>query len=89
MIVAGLNPVCTDAVALAVMNFDPMGDRGSPPFEDADSTLRLAEDIGIGTRDLKRIEVIGAPIKSAMVDFAKIRAARQAKQLQEESGRRG
>jgi len=89
VIVAGLNPVCTDAVALAVMNFDPMGDRGSPPFEKCDSTLRLAEDIGIGTRDLKRIEAIGAPIKSSLVDFAKIRAARQAKQLQEISGSRG
>jgi hypothetical protein len=74
---------------LAVMNFDPMGDRGSPPFENTDSTLKLAEDIGIGTRDLKRIEVIGAPITSSMVDFAKIRAARQAIQLQQQSGKRG
>jgi uncharacterized protein (DUF362 family) len=89
VIVAGMNPVCTDAVALAVMNFDPMGDRGSPPFENTDSTLKLAEDIGIGTRDLKRIEVIGAPITSSMVDFAKIRAARQAIQLQQQSGKRG
>jgi len=36
VIVAGLNPICTDAVMLAVMGFDPMGDRGSPPFEDCD-----------------------------------------------------
>jgi uncharacterized protein (DUF362 family) len=76
VIVAGLNPVCTDAVGMAVMNFDPMGDRGSPPFENCDSTLKLAEDVGIGTRDLKRIEVVGTPIKTAMFDFAKIRAAR-------------
>ena len=78
VIVAGMNPVCTDAVSLALMNFDPMGDRGSAPFEDCDSTLKLAEDVGIGTRDLKRIEVIGAPINTAMFDFAKIRAARRA-----------
>ena len=89
VIVAGLNPVCTDAVSMAVMNFDPMGDRGSPPFEDSDSTLKLAEDIGIGTRDLKRIEVIGAPIHSSMVDFAKIRAERRAKLLQQQSDTRG
>jgi len=76
VIVAGLNPVCTDAVSLAVMNFDPMGDRGSPPFENCDSTLKLAEEAGIGTRDLKRIEVVGVPIKSAMFDFAKLRAAK-------------
>jgi hypothetical protein len=73
-----MNPVCTDAVSLALMNFNPMGDRGSAPFEDCDSTLKLAEDVGIGTRDLKRIEVIGAPINTAMFDFAKIRAARRA-----------
>jgi uncharacterized protein (DUF362 family) len=89
VIVAGMNPVCTDAVAMALMNFDPMGDRGSPPFENCDSTLKLAEDIGIGTRDLKRIEVIGAPIRSSLVDFAKIRAERRAKLLQQQSDTRG
>ena len=78
VIVAGLNPVCTDAVAMALMNFDPMGGRGSPPFEDCDSTLKLAEDVGIGTRDLKRIEVVGTPIHDAVFDYAKIRAARRA-----------
>jgi hypothetical protein len=74
VIVAGLNPICTDAVTLAVMGFDPMGDRGSPPFEDCDSTLKLAEDVGIGTRDLKRIEVVGASIASVKYDFATLRA---------------
>jgi uncharacterized protein (DUF362 family) len=69
VILAGLNPVNTDAVALAVMGFDPMADRGTPPFETADSTLRLAEDIGIGTRDLKRIEVVGTPISEARFDY--------------------
>jgi uncharacterized protein (DUF362 family) len=78
VIVAGLNPVCTDAVSMAAMNFDPMGERGSPPFEDCDSTLKLAEDVGIGTRDLKRIEVAGASIASVRFDFAKLRAARRA-----------
>ena len=76
ILVAGLNPVRTDAVGMATMNFDPMGDRGSPPFEQCDSTLKLAEDTGIGTRDLKRIEVVGAPIASVMFDFAKLRAAK-------------
>jgi uncharacterized protein (DUF362 family) len=89
VIVAGLNPVCTDAVTMALMNFDPMGDRGSAPFEECDSTLKLAEDVGIGTRDLKRIEVIGAPIASAMFDYAKIRAARRGNLQQRQPGRRG
>ncbi len=56
---AGTNAVCVDAVGAAVMGFDPMADRGTAPFEICDSTLRLAEELGVGTRDLKRIEVIG------------------------------
>ena len=38
---------------MGVMGFDPMADRGTPPFETCDNTLRLAEDAGLGTRDLK------------------------------------
>jgi uncharacterized protein (DUF362 family) len=78
LIVAGTNPVTTDAVSMALMGFDPMADRGTPPFERCDSTLRLAEDAGIGTRDLKRIEVIGTPIAQATFDFAAIRVKRRA-----------
>ena len=48
VIVAGTNPVTTDAVCMAVMGFDPMADRGTPPFETCDSTLQLAEEVGIG-----------------------------------------
>jgi uncharacterized protein (DUF362 family) len=71
VLVAGLNPVCTDAVSMAVMGFDPMGDRSKAPFEHCDSTLRLAEELGVGTRDLRRIEVIGTPIGEARFDFRK------------------
>ena len=78
VIVAGLNCVNTDAVCMGVMNFDPMADRGTPPFETSDSTLRLAEDAGLGTRDLKRIEVIGTSIVQARFDFATLRRARRA-----------
>src|SRR5579871_225738 len=77
VIVAGTNPVTTDAVSMALMGFDPMADRGTPPFERCDSTLRLAEDVGLGTRDLKRIEVIGTPIAEAVFDFAGIRKRRR------------
>jgi len=55
-----------------------MADRGTPPFETSDSTLRLAEDAGLGTRDLKRIEVVGTPIVQARFDFATLRRARRA-----------
>lgn len=69
LLIAGLNPVCTDAVAAACMGFDPMADRGQPPFERCDSFLKLAEELGVGTRDLRRIEVAGAPIEKARFPF--------------------
>ncbi len=69
LLVVGTNCVSTDAVAMSVMGYDPMADRGTAPFETADSTLRLAEELGVGTRDLKRIEVAGVPIKDAIFRF--------------------
>jgi len=71
VIVAGTNPVCTDAVCTAVMGLDPSADRGAAPFETCDSHLALAEQYGVGTRDLKRIEVVGTPIKEAVFPFRK------------------
>ena len=56
LLIAGLNCVATDAVATAVMGFDPMAERGTAPFQKCDSTLWLAEHLGVGTRDLSRIE---------------------------------
>jgi uncharacterized protein (DUF362 family) len=79
VIVAGLNPVNTDAVCMGVMNYDPMSDRGTPPFETSDNTLRLAEDVGLGTRDLRRIEVVGTPIAQVKFDFAALRRVQRAK----------
>jgi uncharacterized protein (DUF362 family) len=69
LLIAGTNCVSTDAVATAVMGFDPMADRGTPPFEKCDSTLKLAEGLGVGTRDLKRIDVVGTPIEKARYRF--------------------
>jgi uncharacterized protein (DUF362 family) len=69
LLIAGMNCVSTDAVTTAVMGFDPMADRGTPPFETCDSTLRLAEHLGVGSRDLSRIEVLGTPIAKARYKF--------------------
>ncbi len=71
LLVAGTNVVCVDAVGAAVMGFDPMADRGTAPFEFCDSTLRLAEELGVGTRDLKRIEVLGARVDDVVFDYRK------------------
>jgi len=69
VLVAGTNVVNTDAVAMAVMGFDPMADRGKAPFETCDNTLRLAEELGVGTRDLGQIEVAGESIKDVVFKF--------------------
>jgi len=72
LLIAGMNPVTTDAVCTALMGFDPMAERGTAPFEKCDSTLKLAEQLGIGSRDLSRIELIGLPISKGRVDFRKV-----------------
>jgi uncharacterized protein (DUF362 family) len=71
LLIAGTNCVSTDAACVALMGFDPMADRGTPPFETSDSTLRLAEQLGVGTRDLSRVEIAGAPINKVRFDFRK------------------
>jgi hypothetical protein len=69
LMIAGTNCVNTDAVCTALMGFDPMADRGKAPFETCDSTLKLAEQLGLGTRDLSRIEIRGLPIEQGRVYF--------------------
>lgn len=69
VLIAGLNCVSTDAVATAVMGFDPMADRGTPPFETCDSMLHIAEQHGIGSRDLNRIEVVGRSIAQSRYPY--------------------
>jgi uncharacterized protein (DUF362 family) len=69
MLLAGLNPVCTDAVATAAMGYSPRATRGTAPFESCDNTLLLAEAHGIGSTDLKLIDVRGVSIEQAMYRF--------------------
>ena len=77
VLIAGTNCVSTDAVALAVMGYDAMAERGTAPFGGprlgrlgCDNTLKLAEDLGVGTRDLKRIELAGPPIHEVVYPYA-------------------
>ncbi len=69
LLIAGLNPVCTDAVATAAMGYNPRASRGTAPFRTCDNTLALAEAHGIGTTDLKRIDVRGVPLESAIYRY--------------------
>ncbi len=69
VMLAGKNPVCLDAVCMAVMGYDPSAGRGAKPFLRCDNTLKLCEAVGVGTTDLSRIEVAGLSIKEALHDY--------------------
>jgi uncharacterized protein (DUF362 family) len=76
VIIAGTNCVSTDTVAMRVMGFDPMAKRGTPPFDvggpggGCDNSLELAEKLGVGSRDMNRIEIAGVPISEAVFNFS-------------------
>jgi uncharacterized protein (DUF362 family) len=66
VLIAGLNPVSTDAVGTSVMGYDnPRAVKGTKPFDICDNHLLLAEQAGLGTADLSRIDVRGLSIEKA------------------------
>lgn len=68
VMIVGTNPVTTDTVATAAMGYDPRA-QGCGAFKRCDNTLLLAEERGLGSADLNRIEVAGTPIAEAMFRF--------------------
>jgi uncharacterized protein (DUF362 family) len=70
VIVAGTNAVSTDAVATAVMGYDPRAKRDQGPFKGCDNMMTLAESLGVGSANLNRIEVRGVSIADAMYRFS-------------------
>lgn len=69
VLIAGTNPVSTDAAATAVMGYDPRAPRGIAPFKTCDNTLLLAEALGAGSADLRKIDVRGAKIEEVRYPF--------------------
>ncbi|MDE3195180.1 MAG: DUF362 domain-containing protein [Acidobacteriota bacterium] len=69
LLIAGTNSVNTDAVGAAAMGYDPRAPKGTKPFETCDNTLLLAESLGAGSADLKRIEVVGTPLAKAVYRY--------------------
>lgn len=69
VLILGTNGVSTDAVGTAVMGYDPRAPRGKAPFTNCDNTLLLAEALGVGSADLKKIEVRGLSIDQARFPF--------------------
>jgi uncharacterized protein (DUF362 family) len=69
VLVAGKNPVATDAVAMAVMGFDPGAAYLSSPFLRGDNHLNLASEMGLGTHRPEQIDVVGAAIEDVRYEF--------------------
>jgi uncharacterized protein (DUF362 family) len=65
LLIAGRNAVCTDAIATAVMGYDPMAAPATGPFP-GDNHLALAAALGLGTNDPSRIEVRGLTVAKAL-----------------------
>jgi hypothetical protein len=70
ILIAGLNPVSTDAVATAVMGYsNPRATRGTPPFAGCDNHLLLLEQNNIGVADVSHIDVRGLTIQQALYPY--------------------
>jgi uncharacterized protein (DUF362 family) len=70
VLVLGTNGVTTDTVGTALMGYDPRAPRGTAPFANCDNTLLLAEELGAGSADLKRIEIRGISIEKVRFPFS-------------------
>ena len=70
VLIAGLNPVSTDAVGTAVMGYDdPRALKGTKPFVHCDNHLLLAEQAGLGVAELAKIDVRGEKIEQVKCNF--------------------
>jgi uncharacterized protein (DUF362 family) len=69
LLVAGKNPVSTDAVATALMGYDPTSDFPDEPFIRGENHLNIASSLGLGTNRLDEIEVLGEEIDKVKVKF--------------------
>jgi uncharacterized protein (DUF362 family) len=69
VMILGTNGIATDAVAMSVMGYDPRATRGAKPFENCDNMLLLAEERGVGSADLSRIEQRGVPAAKVRYNF--------------------
>lgn len=68
LLIAGRNPVCTDAIATVCMGYDPQGASATGPYP-GDNHLALAAKRGLGTNDPRRIEVVGLSLEKAKHPF--------------------
>jgi len=71
VLIAGKNAVATDAVATAVMGFDPTAEYPNGPFLHGENHLNIAQRLGLGTNRLEEIEIKGiASLDEVRQNFA-------------------
>lgn len=70
VLICGLNPVSTDAVATSVMGYpDPLAHKSTPPFKPGDNHILLAHNMGVGTGNLDDIDVRGLTIRESIYPY--------------------
>jgi uncharacterized protein (DUF362 family) len=70
LLIAGTDPVAADAVATALMGFNPEAEDGAAPFLNGENHLILAEEAQLGTCRLSEIEIAGPAIETVARSFA-------------------
>ncbi len=69
VLIAGKDPVATDAVATAAMGFDPTAEYPNTPFTHAQNHMNIAAKAGLGTNKLENIKVVGEQIADVKTQF--------------------
>lgn len=70
LLLAGRNVACADAVGSAVMGFEPRTPHLEEPFP-GENHLELLASAGVGTNDVRRIDVRGLSVRQALCPFDK------------------
>lgn len=69
LLIAGRNPVCTDAAAAAAMGFDPSAPDHTWPFVNGTNYLALARRKGLGENRLSQLDIGGVGLDRARFGF--------------------
>jgi uncharacterized protein (DUF362 family) len=69
LLLAGKNALAVDAVATAVMGFNPEAANGVSPFVGGENHLALASAAGLGTHRLSEIQVLGPTLQEVIFPF--------------------
>jgi len=69
LLIAGSNAVCTDAVATALMGFDPNAPDRTHPFANGTNYLAMARRKGLGENRIAELEIGGVGLERARFEY--------------------